>query len=183
VVIAGVLTGLVYGLMALGLSVIFGVVRVVNFAHGEMMTVAMYAATALFATFKLDPFLAVPIFLALAAAREPHSRLRLANAVVLTVFAVLAGAAVFGEALLKFLGASLPAFQAPGRAPQRALGARIAEPPPGLTNSRTNNGGDPSKELNSPLFLPCSRPKQGMGLPTAPAVETLFKGIPWQSQS
>ena len=62
----------------------------------------------------LDPFLAVPIFLALAAAREPHSRLRLANAVVLTVFAVLAGAAVFGEALLKFLGASLPAFQVGG---------------------------------------------------------------------
>ncbi|HJY79412.1 MAG TPA: branched-chain amino acid ABC transporter permease [Burkholderiales bacterium] len=59
VVVAGVLTGLVYGLMALGLSVIFGVVRVVNFAHGEMMTVAMYAATALFAAFKLDPFLAV----------------------------------------------------------------------------------------------------------------------------
>jgi branched-chain amino acid transport system permease protein len=59
VVIAGVLTGLVYGLMALGLSVIFGVVRVVNFAHGEMMTIAMYAATALFAALKLDPFLAV----------------------------------------------------------------------------------------------------------------------------
>jgi branched-chain amino acid transport system permease protein len=59
VVIAGVLTGLVYGLMALGLSVIFGVVRVVNFAHGEMMTIAMYAATALFAAFRLDPFLAV----------------------------------------------------------------------------------------------------------------------------
>jgi branched-chain amino acid transport system permease protein len=59
VVVAGVLTGLVYGLMALGLSVIFGVVRVVNFAHGEMMTIAMYAATALFAAFRLDPFLAV----------------------------------------------------------------------------------------------------------------------------
>ena len=59
VVVAGLLTGLVYGLMALGLSVIFGVVRVVNFAHGEMMTVAMYAATALFAAFSLDPFLAV----------------------------------------------------------------------------------------------------------------------------
>ncbi len=58
VVIAGVLTGLVYGLMALGLSVIFGVVRVVNFAHGEMMTIAMYAATVLFAALKLDPFLA-----------------------------------------------------------------------------------------------------------------------------
>jgi|SRR5688572_21060943 len=58
-VLAGVLTGLVYGLMALGLSVIFGVVRVVNFAHGEMMTIAMYAAAVLFATLGLDPFLAV----------------------------------------------------------------------------------------------------------------------------
>ena len=62
VVIAGVLTGLVYGLMALGLSVIFGVVRVVNFAHGEMMTIAMYATVVLFAAFKLDPFVAmVPV--------------------------------------------------------------------------------------------------------------------------
>jgi branched-chain amino acid transport system permease protein len=59
VVISGVLTGLVYGLMALGLSVIFGVVRVVNFAHGEMMTIAMYAAVVLFAALKLDPFLAI----------------------------------------------------------------------------------------------------------------------------
>src|SRR5256712_1227948 len=45
--------------MALGLSVIFGVVRVVNFAHGEMMTIAMYAATVLFAALKLDPFVAM----------------------------------------------------------------------------------------------------------------------------
>jgi len=59
VVIAGVLTGLVYGLMALGLSVIFGVVRVVNFAHGEMMTIAMYATVVLLAALQLDPFLAV----------------------------------------------------------------------------------------------------------------------------
>jgi len=59
VLIAGVLTGLVYGLMALGLSVIFGVVRVVNFAHGEMMTIAMYATVVLFAALRLDPFLAV----------------------------------------------------------------------------------------------------------------------------
>jgi branched-chain amino acid transport system permease protein len=59
VVVAGVLTGLVYGLMALGLSVIFGVVRVVNFAHGEMMTIAMYAATVLFAAWGLDPFLCI----------------------------------------------------------------------------------------------------------------------------
>src|SRR6185503_10115911 len=57
VAVGGLLTGLVYGLMALGLSVIFGVVRVVNFAHGEMMTIAMYVAIVLFAAFKLDPLL------------------------------------------------------------------------------------------------------------------------------
>ena len=62
VVVGGVLTGLVYGLMALGLSVVFGVVRVVNFAHGEMMTVAMYLAVVLFSQFHLDPLLMlVPI--------------------------------------------------------------------------------------------------------------------------
>jgi branched-chain amino acid transport system permease protein len=59
VVIQGVLNGLVYGLMALGLSVIFGVVRVVNFAHGEFAVVAMYAAWALFTAFHLDPLLAM----------------------------------------------------------------------------------------------------------------------------
>src|SRR6266699_3310432 len=62
VAISGLLTGLVYGLMALGLSVIFGVVRVVNFAHGEMMTIAMYIAIVLFQAFKLDPLvMMVPI--------------------------------------------------------------------------------------------------------------------------
>jgi len=57
VVISGVLTGTVYGLMALGLSAIFGVVRLVNFAHGELMTLAMYGAVAAFQGLALDPFL------------------------------------------------------------------------------------------------------------------------------
>jgi branched-chain amino acid transport system permease protein len=62
VAVGGVLTGLVYVLMALGLSVIFGVVRVVNFAHGEMMTVAMFIAVVLFSWFHLDPLIMlVPI--------------------------------------------------------------------------------------------------------------------------
>jgi multiple antibiotic resistance protein len=62
----------------------------------------------------LDPFLAIPIFLGAAAARGPASRRRLVNAVTVTVFAVLACAAIFGEALLKALGTSLPAFQVGG---------------------------------------------------------------------
>ena len=66
IVASGVLTGLVYGLMALGLSVIFGVVRVVNFAHGEMMTMAMYAVITVFAALHLDPLvLLVPVALAM----------------------------------------------------------------------------------------------------------------------
>jgi branched-chain amino acid transport system permease protein len=59
IAIQGVLTGLVYGLMALGLSVIFGVVRVVNFAHGEFAVIAMYVTFVLFSTLELDPFLAI----------------------------------------------------------------------------------------------------------------------------
>jgi multiple antibiotic resistance protein len=62
----------------------------------------------------LDPFLAIPIFLSVAAAREPAGRRRLVNAVTVTVFAVLSGAAIFGEALLTALGTSLPAFQVGG---------------------------------------------------------------------
>lgn len=59
VLVQGILTGLVYGLMALGLSVIFGVVRVVNFAHGEFAVVAMYAAFVLFREYGVDPFVSL----------------------------------------------------------------------------------------------------------------------------
>jgi branched-chain amino acid transport system permease protein len=59
--VAGVLTGMVYGLSALGLSVIFGVIRIVNFAHGEMLVVGMFLALTLFRWFGLDPLLSVPI--------------------------------------------------------------------------------------------------------------------------
>jgi len=59
VVVSGILTGIVYGLMALGLSAIFGVVRLVNFAHGELMTLAMYGAVVAFQKLALDPFLSM----------------------------------------------------------------------------------------------------------------------------
>lgn len=60
-IVTGLLTGLVYSLMALGLSVIFGVVRVVNFAHGEMTALAMYAAWMLFTWLELDPLVGLPL--------------------------------------------------------------------------------------------------------------------------
>lgn len=61
ILIAGILNGTVYGLMALGLSVIFGVMRIVNFAHGEMMVVGMYAAFLLHVWLGIDPLLALPL--------------------------------------------------------------------------------------------------------------------------
>ena len=57
----GLLTGMVYGLMALGLSVIFGVMRVVNFAHGEMMVVGMYLAWAAFDYAEVTPLVSLPL--------------------------------------------------------------------------------------------------------------------------
>src|SRR5437879_13007774 len=62
----------------------------------------------------LDPFLAIPIFVGVTAARDEAATRRLANVVTVTVFLVLAGAALFGESLLKALGASLPAFRVGG---------------------------------------------------------------------
>ena len=59
-IVSGVLTGLVYGLSALGLSVIFGVCKIVNFAHGEMMVVGMYVALLLFRWLGLDPLISIP---------------------------------------------------------------------------------------------------------------------------
>jgi len=61
----GLLTGMVYGLMALGLSVIFGVMRVVNFAHGELMVVGMYLAWIGFEFLQVSPLLSLPLIAAI----------------------------------------------------------------------------------------------------------------------
>jgi branched-chain amino acid transport system permease protein len=61
IIVAGLLTGAVYGLMALGLSVIFGVIRIVNFAHGEMMVLGMYGSYLLAQRAGMDPLVSVPI--------------------------------------------------------------------------------------------------------------------------
>lgn len=62
----------------------------------------------------LDPFLAVPIFLALTASRDAAARAALARVVALTVFGVLAASALLGEQLLVAIGASLSAFRVGG---------------------------------------------------------------------
>ena len=62
----------------------------------------------------VDPFLAVPFFLAFTGERSLAERMRLARVVALTVFAVLAVSVFVGESLLELIGASLPAFRVGG---------------------------------------------------------------------
>jgi branched-chain amino acid transport system permease protein len=55
------LTGSVYALMSMGLTLIFGVLRIVNFAHGEFLTLAMYGAWAITAMVGLNSFYAIVV--------------------------------------------------------------------------------------------------------------------------
>lgn len=59
VIISGLLLGGIYALISIGLTMIFGVVRIVNFAHGEFLMLAMYATFWMFNLFQLDPYVAV----------------------------------------------------------------------------------------------------------------------------
>lgn len=56
----GILMGGVYALAALGLSLIFGVMKITNFAHGAMMTVGMYVVYAISTGTGMNPYLALP---------------------------------------------------------------------------------------------------------------------------
>lgn len=58
--VTGLSTGAVYGLMAIGLTLIFGVMRVINFAHGTFIVLAMYLVLALFGL-GIDPYLSLII--------------------------------------------------------------------------------------------------------------------------
>jgi branched-chain amino acid transport system permease protein len=59
--ISGILIGGVYALIGIGLTIIFGVMRVINFAHGDILMVGMYGTYYLFALGKVDPFLSILI--------------------------------------------------------------------------------------------------------------------------
>lgn len=60
-ILSGVLIGGVYALIGIGLTLIFGVMRVINFAQGELVMVGMYVTFFLFKGFGMDPFLSVVV--------------------------------------------------------------------------------------------------------------------------
>jgi branched-chain amino acid transport system permease protein len=61
VLIDGLIVGLMYALVAMGLSLIYGVMNIVNFAHGEFMMLSMYLSYFLWSGLGLDPLASVPI--------------------------------------------------------------------------------------------------------------------------
>jgi branched-chain amino acid transport system permease protein len=64
--VAGVITGGMYALVAIGLNIQYGLMRVMNIAHGEFLMVGAYLAWSAYATLRLSPLLALPaIFAAL----------------------------------------------------------------------------------------------------------------------
>src|SRR5205085_9357039 len=68
-VLNGLLTGAVYALIALGLTLIYGVLHIINFAHGALLTAALFAAFFAHTLLGLDPYIAAiglaPLFFAL----------------------------------------------------------------------------------------------------------------------
>ena len=60
-VLNGVTTGAVYALIALGLTLIYGVLHIINFAHGAALMVALYAVYLLKTHLGIDPYVALPI--------------------------------------------------------------------------------------------------------------------------
>ncbi|MFV0437472.1 MAG: branched-chain amino acid ABC transporter permease [Desulfopila sp.] len=63
VLVSGLLLGGVYALISIGLNLIFGVVRIINFAHGEMVMISMYLSFWLNYLFGIDPYLSIIIVL------------------------------------------------------------------------------------------------------------------------
>ncbi|MCA3634949.1 MAG: branched-chain amino acid ABC transporter permease [Methylobacterium sp.] len=68
-VLNGLMTGAVYALIALGLTLVYGVLHIINFAHGALLTAAMFAVFVLHVAFGIDPYLSIlilaPLFFAL----------------------------------------------------------------------------------------------------------------------
>jgi branched-chain amino acid transport system permease protein len=60
-VLSGVLIGGVYALVGIGLTIIFGVMRVINFAHGELVMIGMYLTWIIFTGLAIDPFVSILI--------------------------------------------------------------------------------------------------------------------------
>ena len=61
-VVSGVLTGSLYAMIAVGLTIVFGVMRIINLAHGEMVMLGMFGAYWSYTLLGIDPFLSIVVW-------------------------------------------------------------------------------------------------------------------------
>jgi branched-chain amino acid transport system permease protein len=65
-IVSGILTGSLYAMIGVGLTVIFGVMRIINMAHGDMVMLGMYGSFLALTFLKIDPFLSIIIWIPIA---------------------------------------------------------------------------------------------------------------------
>ena len=127
-VVTGILVGGVYGLVAMGLTLIFGVLDIVNFAHGAFLTVALYITVVMVNRFGVYPmlalFAAVPVMFLLGAAIQ---RFVLAGAIGKPLenqlLITLGLALLIDNLLLLFFGPNPQSVKLPGDTAVPILGA------------------------------------------------------------
>jgi branched-chain amino acid transport system permease protein len=107
VLVDGIMVGLMFALVAMGLSLIYGVMNIVNFAHGEFMMLAMYFCFFMWSLFGLDPLVSTPLaavvmFFVGVAVYRVLIRHVLNSSMVAQIFATF-GLLIFIQAAMTFL--------------------------------------------------------------------------------
>jgi branched-chain amino acid transport system permease protein len=64
-IINGILFGSVYAMIGIGFSLVWGVMNIVNLAHGSFIMIGAYLSFTLYAAYRIDPFLSIPLVMAL----------------------------------------------------------------------------------------------------------------------
>lgn len=112
--INGVLTGAVYGLIAVGLTLIFGVMKIINFAHGSLMMLGMYATFWAWSLLQMDPYasmvISVPLLFVLGALMQKLLIAPVMNAPEHNQLLLTLGVSLFLENLALFAFKADPRF-------------------------------------------------------------------------
>jgi len=105
-ILSGLLMGCIYALIAAGLTLIFGLMEIVNFAHGDHLMVSMFSAFWFWSLFGLDPILSFPITIVLLATIGVLTHYliikRILHSSMLVQICATFGLAVFIRALAQF---------------------------------------------------------------------------------
>ncbi len=103
----GLMLGAIYGLIGLGITMVFSVTGLINFAHGDFMAIAMYLCLFLYARFNLDPYLSIllviPLLFVMGILVYHFLFRRMIDAEILMVIQMTLGLVFIIESSLQFL--------------------------------------------------------------------------------